>query len=473
MKAEEILQLGLADVARQIRHGALTSRAVTEAALDGLERRGPELNALARLHREEALAEAEACDRERARGSLRGPLHGVPLAHKDMYHRAGRLSEMGTRIYRGNIAQVTSTAVSKLDAAGAIDVGRLNMVEFALGVTGHNAHTGHPRNAWDPARVTGGSTSGGATAVAARLAFATLGSDTGGSIRVPASLCGIVGIKPTYGRVSRWGAMPLSFSLDHVGPLCRSSEDAALMLEAIAGHDPRDRSTSPRPVPRYRDALGPGLEQLRVGVVPPERYEFPLAPAVEKAFKDALDGLKALGARVEICEVPEFTPFNGLRRAILVAEIAALHRELVRTRRADYNQTTLSRMLPGFALDSADYLRALSARGPLTRSFCREVFSRCDVLALPTTPVPTPRIDETDTQGDSRYVEASNQLGSLIGPFNYTGLPAISTPMGFDDSGMPLGLQLVARPFAEALLLRTSHQFERATGWLERRPPGF
>ena len=468
--ASDILELSLAALARHLRQGDVTARAATEAVLDALDGYGRTLNAVARLHREEALRDADACDRERAAGRLRGPLHGVPLAHKDMFHRAGRVSEMGTLIHRGAVATSTATVIERLDAAGAIDVGRLNMVEFALGVTGHNAHTDAPRNAWDPSRITGGSTSGGATSVAARLVPATLGSDTGGSIRVPAGLCGIVGLKPTYGRVSRAGAMPLSFSLDHVGPLCRSSEDAAIMLEAIAGPDPRDRTTSAHPVPAYRNALGGGLAGLRV-LLARDCFEGPIEAEIERAWMEAAAVMRSLGALVAEGPLPAFGPLNALRRLVSVVEIAALHSDLVATRSRDYNATTLARMMMGFAIPASDYLRAVAARGPLTRSFCQDVFARADIVALPTTPVRTPTIAETGSGGDQRYVEISNRIGGLIGPFNYLGLPAISTPMGFDSGGMPLGLQLVAKPFAEGELLAVAHAFERATGWINKAPP--
>lgn len=467
-----ILGQGVAELAARIRDGAIRSVDATAAVLDALDGRGRELVAVARLHREAAMADAEACDQERARGRLRGPLHGVPLAHKDMFHRAGLLSEMGTTIHRGHVAKATATVIDRLDQAGAIDVGRLNMVEFALGITGHNAHTGSPRNAWDLSRITGGSTSGGATSVAARLVPATLGSDTGGSIRVPAALCGIMGLKPTYGRVSRAGAMPLSFSLDHVGPLARSALDLALLLEVIAGFDAADRSTSRRPVPRWRDAVGPGIEGLRI-VVPRGGYGVEIDPAIETVLEQALGALRGLGARIEERTLPAWGPLNALRRTVMVVEVATLHRELVASRRQDYNPTTLVRMWPGFALDGTDYLKALAARGAVTRAWCREVFATADIVALPVTPVPTPTIAETDTSGDGRYVEASNRLGALIGPFNYLGLPALSTPMGLDAAGMPQGLQLVGRPFDEATILRAAHAFERATGWAARRPPGF
>ena len=229
MSDAQLLTWSLAELARRLRTGEVSSREATLAVLAGLEDAAAGLNAVARLDPERALEAADAADRLRAQGGELGPLHGVPLAHKDMFYRRGELAECGARLRRGHRPEVTATVLRRLDAAGAIDVGRLNMVEFALGITGHNAHTGHPRNPWDTGRITGGSTSGGAAAVAARLLPATLGSDTGGSIRYPAAACGILGLKPTYGRVSRHGCMPLSWSLDHVGPLARSAEDLALM----------------------------------------------------------------------------------------------------------------------------------------------------------------------------------------------------------------------------------------------------
>ena len=466
-----VLELGLVELAAAIRDGAVTAEAATSASLAALDGRGHELNAVARLWQDEALADAARADRERAAGRISGPLHGVPLAHKDMFHRKGRLAEMGTRIYRGNVATTTATVLEKLDAAGALDIGRLNMVEFALGVTGHNPHTGHPRNAWDPTKVTAGSTSGGATSVAARLTWATLGSDTGGSIRVPASVSGITGIKPTYGRVSRAGAMPLSFSLDHVGPLARSAEDCALMLSVIAGADPRDRTTSPRPVPDYRQGIDRGVKGLRIAVAR-DCFDVAIDPLIAGLETTAMAVLCDLGGVVQEQRLPAFAPYNAIRRIVVVAECAALHRELVVARRDDYNPQTTSRMEPGFAVSSVDYLRALELRATLLRSFCTEVFGKYDVVALPTVPVPTPKIADTDTGGDASFLAVSNAMGALIGVANYLGLPSLSTPMGFDASGMPVGLQLIGRPFAEALLLRAAHAFERATGHGRKRPLG-
>ncbi|MGD9510799.1 MAG: amidase, partial [Geminicoccaceae bacterium] len=264
MSAPELLGWSLAELARRLRAGEVSSREATKIVLAALDGRGRELGAVARLDPERALAAAGEADARRLRGEPLGPLHGVPLAHKDMFYRAGELSEFGAALMRGHRPDETATVLTRLDAAGALDAGRLNMVEFALGITGHNDHTGHPRNPWDPRYITGGSTSGGAAAVAARLIAGTLGSDTGGSIRYPAACCGLIGLKPTYGRVSRFGCMPLSHSLDHVGPLARSAEDTALLLQVIAGHDPKDPTTSTRPVPNYLAGLHRGVSGLRL-----------------------------------------------------------------------------------------------------------------------------------------------------------------------------------------------------------------
>lgn len=470
MSAVGLLGWSLVELARALRAGEVGSREATAAVLEALDSRGRELGAVARLDPERALAAADEADRRRARGEALGPLHGVPLAHKDMFYRAGELAEMGAALMRGNRPDVTATVLARLDAAGAIDVGRLNMVEFALGITGHNDHTGHPRNPWNPRHITGGSTSGGAAAVAARLIPGTLGSDTGGSIRYPAACCGLVGLKPTYGRVSRYGCMPLSHSLDHVGPVARNAEDAALLLRIIAGHDPSDPTTSARAVPDYGTGLGRGVAGLRLAVAE-KGFGTTLDAEVAVAIGRAVDGLAEAGMQVDRIAMPDFAPYNALRRLIMLAECAALHRDRVASARERYNPQTLSRMEPGFPASAVDYVRALGARAPLLRRFCAEMFEHADMLALPTSPVPTPGIAETDTGGDARFTAVANRLGILVGPFNLLGLPAISVPAGLDRRGLPVGLQLVARPFGEGLLLRAAHALESAAGILAPPPP--
>ena len=469
MSRAELLTWSLAELTQRLRQGEVSSREATLAVLAALEETAAGLDAVARLEPERALRAADAADRLRADGGELGLLHGVPMAHKDMFYRAGELAECGARLMRGHRPDVTATVLRRLDAAGAIDVGRLNMVEFALGITGHNAHTGHPRNPWDTSRITGGSTSGGAAAVAARLIPATLGSDTGGSIRYPAAACGILGLKPTYGRVSRYGCMPLSHSLDHVGPLARSAEDLALMLQAIAGQDPDDPTTSQRPVGDFAASLRRGARGLRLAVAT-SAPDAPVDAEVAASVEAAAGVLAEAGMGVRRVELPPFGAINALRRVIMLVECAATHREQVANQREDYNPQTVGRMEPGFQFSGVDYVRALAARAPLLRRFCADLFAEADVLALPTCPATTPGIAETDTGGDARFTAVANQLGTLVGPFNYLGLPALSLPVGHDARGMPLGLQLVARPFGEGLLLRVAHAFEEVAGIAALRP---
>lgn len=468
--SSDILALSLDEMADSIRTGRLSSVEATRAVLAGLDGRGRALHATARLWPERAMQEAARCDEERAAGRLRGALHGVPLAHKDMFYREGEIVGQGSSIRADFVSPRTASVLHRLDRAGAIDVGRLNMVEFALGVTGHNQHTGTPKNAHDPERITGGSTSGGATAVAAGLVPGTLGSDTGGSIRIPASFCGLVGIKPTYGLVSRAGGMPLSFSLDHIGPLARTTRDCAAMLQAIAGHDPDDTTTSRRKVPVYAAGLERGVAGLRLFHAT-GGLDCTVEPVIDAAVRKAIAAMAADGAVVQEGSLEKVKAFNAIRRLVLMAECCSNHRDHVARRRDEFVPQTLARMEPGFALSAADYLSALRSRGPALDAFCRTVFAKADLLVLPTCPVETPRIADTDTGGDARYVRTANAIGQLIGTFNWLGLPAISVPVGLDSNGMPIGLQIVGRPFSEALILQAAAMVERAQGPF--RPAGF
>ncbi len=462
------LALDLVELARRLADGELRSVEVTAAALDALETVGRELGAVVRLRREEALRRAEDLDARRRAGRLVGPLHGVPLAHKDMFHRAGEPSGCGTVLFRRRRVAVTATVLERLDRAGAVDLGRLAMVEIALGVTGHNAHTGTPRNPWDPARLTGGSSSGSAAAVAARCIPAALGSDTGGSVRIPAAFCGLVGLKPTFGLVPRGGTMPLSWSLDHVGPLARSARDCTLLLHVLAGPDARDPSSrlgEGIPIPRSAPGTLRGLRVLAVEDVP----EAAVQGRVRRLFAEALGALAEAGAVVERGELPEIETIQTARRVVLMAEAATLHLAHLRTRGDRLLPHTLARLRPGLAFGAATLGTALRARGVLLRRFCRAVFDRFDLIATPTVPVPAPAIAATDTDGDARFVRLSNRIGALVGPFNYLGLPAVSVPMGLVGR-LPVGLQLVGPPFADAAVLGAAAAFEGVRGPLPRGP---
>jgi len=448
-----------------------SSRELTEACLARFEKYGAALNCVAGLDPEAALAAAHAADADLAAGRRRGPLHGVPLAHKDMFYRAGRESACGSRIRAGFVARQTATVLQRLDAAGALDIARLNMVEFALGTTGHNEITGAVRNPWNPAHITGGSSSGSAAAVATRLAFGALGSDTGGSIRLPASCCGLVGLKPTYGRVSRHACMPLSFTLDHIGPLTRSVADAALLLQVIAGHDPQDPTSSSRPVPDYRAGLDRGVKGLRIAV--PETFFYdPVDVSVARSVRTSLEVFAALGAEIVPLEMPqEVTYANALNMLIIAVEGASFHANWLRERREDYGRQTLGRLLPGLLHPAQQYLEALKLRAVVLARMQETVFARADLLHTPVFPYEVPEIEASDVAINPGFLEFLAGTGHCVRPFNYTGLPAISVPAGLTANGLPTGFQLVGRPFDEATLLRAAAAYERETGFDGQVPP--
>ncbi len=469
MADAEITSLSLKDVAAQIAAGQVSSLEVTQACLERFERYGGHLNCVARIGPEVALAAASHADAERRAGRLRGPLHGVPLAHKDMFYRRGRVSACGSRIRADFVPDHTATVLARLDDAGALDIACLNMVEFALGPTGHNEITGTPRNPWNPDHITGGSSSGPAAAVAGRLVYGTLGSDTGGSIRIPAACCGLVGMKPTYGLVSRHGTLGLSFTLDHPGPLARTVADCALLLQVIAGHDPQDAATSTRPVPDYVAALEEDVRGLRVAV--PKNYFYDPATSEVRALMDeSLRVLRALGLEIIPVEIPSIELANPMVSLIIAVEGAALHSRWLRERPQDYGKQTLGRLLPGLLFPATRYIDALNLRQKVLADFSQAVFSRADLLHLPVIPTAVPTIAESDLASNPGFLDFILGFGHCTRPFNYLGLPALSVPAGFTANGLPCGMQLVGRPFSEALLLRVAHAYERETPWTEMAP---
>jgi aspartyl-tRNA(Asn)/glutamyl-tRNA(Gln) amidotransferase subunit A len=469
MTPEAILGLSAAALARAIREKRVTSLAATEAVLERMKAAHARLNCAIRLDDAQALDAARLADRDLARGYLRGALHGVPMAHKDMFYRRGVPSSCGSKIARERPAPATASVLERLDAAGAIQFGVLHMAEFAFGPTGHNWHYGHCRNAWDPERLTGGSSSGSATSVAARANFAALGSDTGGSIRLPAHFCGIAGIKPTYGRVSRAGAMPLSFSLDTVGPLARTAEDCALVLRAIAGPDARDPTCEPRPVPDYVAALERPMKALRIGR--PRRFFYDdCDPEIAAVLEASLEVFRRLGASVIDVDVPDPAPWNAAGTMILSSEAAACHGNWLRSRAQDYSVQVRGRLEQGLAVPATSYLDALRLRGAALREFSERVFSKVDVVHAPVVSFQTPTIAETDIGAGPQAAALLGRVTRLTRPVNFLGVPAVSVNAGFTKAGMPVGMQLLARPFDEASALAAGHAFQKATDWHERAP---
>jgi aspartyl-tRNA(Asn)/glutamyl-tRNA(Gln) amidotransferase subunit A len=461
--------LTLTEAAAAIREHKLSSVEVTRSLLARIERWQPVLNAFVRVEVEEALAAAAAADAAIASGVARGPLHGVPLAHKDMYYVTGKLAECGSKIRNGWVAPATSTAILRLQGAGAIRLGALHMAEFAYGPTGHNEHLGPARNPWDPQRITGGSSSGSAASVAARLTYAALGSDTGGSIRLPAHFCGVTGFKPTYGRVSRANAMPLSFTLDTVGPLALSAEDCALIGSVIAGVDPLDPTTSGAPAwdmaATQRTPKG-----MTIGV-PRKFYVDDLEFDVATLLDEALATFRRLGARVVEVDLPDQTAISAAALIVLAVEAASLHAPWLRERAGEYGAQVRNRLQNGLAYSAVEYLEALRWRGPALAAHLAAI-EGIDVVIAPASSAAAPTIDETDVGGGPGAEAAIQAITRFMRPINYLGLPVLEIPAGQSRYGMPIGMQLIGRPFGDETVIALGRAFQTATNH-HRRIPDF
>jgi aspartyl-tRNA(Asn)/glutamyl-tRNA(Gln) amidotransferase subunit A len=461
--------LTLTALAAAIRAGKLSPVEATRRCLDRIARLDGRLRAFITVDGERALAAARQREAEQSRGAWRGPLHGVPLAFKDLCFIRGLPTSCGTKTAEYFSADHDCTAVARLAAAGAVTLGKLNMTELAMGAFGDNPHHGQARNPWSPDRCTGGSSSGSGVAVAAGLAAGALGTDTGGSIRLPAAACGITGLKPTYGRVSRAGGMALSWSNDHVGPMARTAEDCALMLQAIAGPDPRDATASPRPVPDYVAALAQPVNGLRIGV--PENYFLQgLDPEMEAGVRAAIEALRSLGAPVEEVRLPDPQTMSDVTNIISRSEATALHGHLLRERPQDLGAFTRARLELGLRIPAHDYLQALRLRARLARAFSESVWSRVDLLVAPVIPEPAPPLEAALDGSIDEITIRQGRFSRFTRPFNGLGLPALSLPCGFSRAGLPLAFQIVGRPFDEATVLRAGHAYQRVTDWHARVP---
>jgi aspartyl-tRNA(Asn)/glutamyl-tRNA(Gln) amidotransferase subunit A len=459
----------LVEAADAVAARRISSEELVRACLARIERTQPALNTFLGVEAEDALAAARVADAELARGRPRGPLHGVPLAHKDMFYRAGKLCTCGSLIRRDWRPDVTCTLLERLDAAGAITVGRLNMNEFATGPHGLNQHTGHCRNPWNPAHITGGSSSGSGAAVAARQVFGALGSDTGGSVRLPAAFCGVVGLKPTYGRVSRFGMLPLSFSTDQAGPLTRTVRDAARVLGLIAGHDPRDPTSSREPVPDYEARLGRPIRGMRIGL-PANYYTDGVTGPVRAALQAAQGVFAGLGAELREVRLPDHDLAYPLATLLTRTEGAAAHQAWLHERPQDYSPQVRARLMIGLFVPASRYLDALRLRGAVLQAVMEQVFSQVDVLLVPGTSFPAPPIAQVDVGDSPGFLELLAAIGRCTLPANYLGLPALALPIGFSPEGLPLSGQLIGRPFGEARLLQLGDAYQRSTDWHTRVP---
>src|SRR3954469_20604845 len=464
--SDEPALMSLVAVAKAIAGKKLSSREVTQSCLDRIAQWQPRVKAFMAIEAEAALAAADAADAALAKGDSRGPLHGVPLAHKDMYYDAGKVVTCGSKIRSDWIATTTATSLQRLKEAGTVRLGSLQMAEFAYGPTGHNSHYGAVHNPWGLDHITGGSSSGSGAAVAARLTFAALGSDTGGSIRMPAHFCGVTGLKTTVGLISRAGAMPLSQSLDTVGPLARSAEDCALLTGLMAGADPADPTCVAGPVPDYVAATRESLKGLRIGV-PGAFYVDDLDADTARILDETVATLKREGAQVVPVELPDQRQLTAACQLVLACEAAAFHKRWLIERPQDYGPQALMRLQNGLAISGVTYLEALRWRGPALAAYLAAT-AGVDAVLAPVAPVAAPTIADSDV-GNAPDAEAVIQrLTRFTRPVNYLGLPSLAIPAGFTGKGLPVGVQLIGRPFDEATLLRIGAAFQRASDFHER-----
>ncbi len=460
----------MAELGHMIATKEISPVEVVRAHLDRVSALDATLKAFITVCGDQALEAARAAEAELLAGRSAGPLHGVPYGPKDLYNTKGVRTTGGSKILADCVPAEDATVVSCLRAAGLIVLGKLNMHEFAYGPEGLNAHYGDARNPWDATahRVAGGSSSGSGVAVAAGLCPGALGSDTGGSIRIPASLCGISGIKPTYGRVSRAGVLPLAWSMDHAGPMARTVRDLALMLGAMAGYDAADPTTSVLPVPDYAAALTGEVKGLRVGLLR-AHFNDVAAPEVRAAVEAAAKRFEQAGAVVDEVNLAEVVHVSAASFAIVATEALAYHAEWMRTRRADYQPDVRDRLKMGALVSGVQYVRAQQVR-QLVRREVDAALARRDVLLAPATPIPAPVLGEKAAQLGDGPSDIRSALIRFTRPFNLSGHPACSLPCGFTAAGLPLGMQLVGRPFDEATVLRAADGYQRLTDWHARRP---
>jgi len=454
----------LAQAARQIASKEVSPVELTEAALARTAQVEPVISAFAVVTADIALAEAKAAADEIAAGRYRGPLHGIPIGLKDLYDRAGTATTASSKVRADYTPSSNSAVAEKLSDAGAVLIGKTHTHEFAYGTV-----TPTTRNPWDPTKVPGGSSGGSAAAVAAGVVFLGMGTDTGGSIRIPAAVCGTVGLKPTYGRVSRRGVTSLSWSLDHAGPLTRTVEDAALVMNQIAGYDRADPATVPVGVPDYRAALTGDVKGLRIGV-PTNYFTENVDPETADATAAAVARLQELGASVREVEVPMADAIMPTEWGLLVPEATAYHQQMLREHADLYTEDVRTFLEAGEFVSATDYIKALRVRTLIQQAF-RDLFNDIDVLVAPTVTTPAMSYDHPEVRWPDGTVEGCTiSYVRFSAPANVTGLPSLSVPVGFSDGGLPIGMQIIGRPFDEGTILNVGHAYEQATDWPRLAP---
>jgi aspartyl-tRNA(Asn)/glutamyl-tRNA(Gln) amidotransferase subunit A len=453
--ADDLAYATIGELAPRLEQREISPVELTSACLERIATLDSRVNAYITVLQESAIREAEQAEREIAAGQYRGPLHGIPLAHKDLYYTAGVRTTAGSKILGEFVPDEDAAVVARLRQAGTVLLGKLNMHEFAAGGTNENPHYGAAHNPWALERIPGGSSGGSAAALAAGMCFVATGSDTAGSIRIPSHYCGTTGLKPTYGRVSTFGVVPLSWSLDHAGPMTRSAQDAALVLQAMAGYDARDSASVDRAVPDYSADLPAGVAGLRLGI-PRSYFSEGLHPDVDRAWRAAIQVLIELGATPVEVDFAAVRDSVAIGMIVLRSEMAACHAQWFGTRLEDSSAPVRERLESMQGLLASEFIAAQRGREAIRAEF-RAAFERADVLVTPVLATTAPLIGAEPPETRFTY------------PFNLTGLPSLAVPCGFDSQGLPIGIQIAANLWQEGLALRVGHAYQQATPWHQAR----
>ncbi len=459
MSSQELAYAEINELAPLLERGDVSPVEVTKACLERIAALDAQINAFITVLPDSVLEEANQAEREIRNGVYRGPLHGIPIAHKDLYYTAGVRTTAASKILADFVPDDDATAVAKLKQAGTVLLGKLNMHEFAAGGTNAFSQAGPVHNPWALEHIPGGSSGGSAAALAAGMCHATTGSDTAGSIRIPSHCCGTTGLKPTYGRVSCFGVVPLSWSLDHAGPMARSAYDCALLLQTMAGFDARDSASADRPVDDYISGIDRGVSGVRVGVAR-SHFNVGLQTEVEQAWREALHTLHGLGAALVEVHIPPWDEWPEIGNMIVRSEMLAYHREWFAARPDDYDPWLHQRFASVDGRTSVDFAGWQRARDQIRAEF-RRVFEQVDVLVVPVMPTTAEPINSEPSTVSTRFTY----------PFNLAGLPSLALPCGFDAQGLPVGMQIGAPAWQEALALRVGHDYQQATKWHQQRPP--
>ena len=457
----DLLKLTISEMAPKIRSGEVSPVELTEAALAQADRLQPALNSFITILRDQAMDQAREQEAALSRGEYLGPLQGIPIGIKDNIATAGIRTTVGTKVLSGNVPEEDAEVVRRCKEVGAIILGKENLEEFAAGATSNNPHFGPVHNPWGLEHIPGGSSGGGGANVASGVTFASLGTDLGGSVRLPGTFCGVVGLKQTFGRVSQRGLLVTSFNGDHIGPMTRSVSDSALVLQALAGYDPLDPSTVPVPVPDYSAALAGNLQGMKMGI--PSNYFFDLVDSeVEAAVRLAIEALQELGVETREVSLPSME-YSGAMRFSSMADSVVTHEPYIASKREDYGPDTLYRTLAGQFVLGRDYSKALKVQRIIQEEHAR-VLQEVDFLVTPTAPVAAPRIDAKyiNLGGEEHRVRGpgSGVISRNTSPENATGLPAITVPCGFNQAGLPIGVQFIGRAFDESTLFRVAQGYE-------------